>query len=102
MLPTALRNRCSGRLLRVETKTEDYSDWGYDGVDEKYSTHTKAVLELNDSQYEGVKFMTDDPDLLATLLKEGASSFPELSINFGHGADKFTLEDLVPVTLVPA
>lgn len=93
---TALRNKKTGRLLIAETKAEQHSSWmSWEG--ETNTIH--KYLELKDSEYLSVVFVTNQEGVIEDLLKDGKTIYPNIIIDFGCGKTLFALHDLEPVPL---
>lgn len=95
LVPTALRNKKTGHLLKLDV--EAHEAWEY-GVTEEQRV-IKKYIELRDSDYSGVIFVTDDSFVIEGLLKEGKYDYPDIRIDFGWGRSIFEKTDLEAVTL---
>jgi hypothetical protein len=79
----AIRNKTTGRLLKVEPETEEYGDYG--GWEDVYQTYTRAIINLTDSKYNPVVFLAEK-GVVYELLKVGCLTEPRIKIE-GELAD---------------
>ena len=93
----ALRNKKTGRLLTIEPNIEQYEDCG--GWDITWRTYNRAILNLKDSNYDGVVFVTNDESVIKSLLADGKTTDPYHIYIIRNGFDRFNLTDLQIVKL---
>ena len=93
----AIRNKRTGRLLKVSPALHQSADWDYGGVDERLVDWPEAHFLLQDDEYNvsgTVVFVTPAQALLDALLSVGVSKYPDVRIDFGHSKSKFQVSDL--------
>jgi hypothetical protein len=69
----AIRNKTTGRLLKVEPDTEEYGDYG--GWENTYQNYTRAIINLTDSEYNPIVFLAEKV-IVYNLLKFGRLTEP--------------------------